>query len=1108
MSQRATTYERNAYFESLKSAINLIINSERCTLFDCQELIDLNKVIRLPPSLLLIVSRLVLRRGPWFRSSSFLNYDFPIPASEVIELLINDESNIIEILNNDSPFHAVWDGASCCLTMEQIILLSKRMGYKPHSNRKHDFLSEFEDFMKKQKTLSGKPLTSVFPKVLTAFLKSVDDGNASHIIRLNPSVCLLLRRSIRLAQITCSTSSFREHGSGLEPPVYNAPLLVTFNKIRFPSYVVENKFTLFKTMRRFRQWESSLEFKICVEKMVEMKKSDWNSVNNFLINSVGWCSLFDPFKLCNLKSSTHKIKSLWIPFQSLIKSITSSDSIDIVNIISVYGRANYNYSDKNGFDEDISLDEFILFACLIALTCLISYFLEVINSSTEFNHECDPTLKYDAGSNLSHICCMGAEIFAKSHHMYSYELANLIYEILLLLPFLESRRGLWYRRISINFDHIKERHKAANSLYRGLIDKQVQIHYKVEFIHRLAKVVNKNKKALQNMESCKINRKSRASIMTNDESQTNNNGDSSSSVQSNLLHSLIDSFYTSNDASVTGICMIAAAAFIVKLIDMMKIQAINNNPIHHKNTIDHIHSFKWSCNFCTFLNNSLDSIINICQICGNESNAVTSRSDHNIIIIIDEDEDNIVQTTVETPKKMDIITVDLLDYNDDPESVDKTEDKDFANNLKQMSHQSIEWILKNYDSLVYETILQEVNSRFSQFSSVIEQTQHKIYNEYNPQSLILNDLISSPKSFSLIGRRFGESSRRGKSRFCGRVLIHPVQILNLTLRFSSLGALDELLTVEEYVLHKFFLCDLSQEEENEDSENLSKLKSVIDCGGWQGWHCEGSIFRTLYGIFFWDILFMPQENSFLCPYQDCALDLTHSSFYRKREEAIARRLHDIRNFTMKDIYETIESCYRLRYNQSCRMISWKHKLAVVQLCALCLGANALSSIFTAFGINYRLFSSGAPDLFLIRIRSNDAINNCCRDWVDLDKILGLNWREGFGSISDKFDDDNDLIMPTKRSATLMEDENVELSNNSLETENSISLTSASTTIFDCVDQSLNVEFASNGTVSSYAFDVMCIEVKGPTDHLSEKQSLWLHVLSSVISAYVCNIKEK
>lgn len=50
----------------------------------------------------------------------------------------------------------------------------------------------------------------------------------------------------------------------------------------------------------------------------------------------------------------------------------------------------------------------------------------------------------------------------------------------------------------------------------------------------------------------------------------------------------------------------------------------------------------------------------------------------------------------------------------------------------------------------------------------------------------------------------------------------------------------------------------------------------------QGWHCEGSVLRSLFGLLLWEEIFSDQPDVFLTPYQDAPLDLCFPSFFRSR----------------------------------------------------------------------------------------------------------------------------------------------------------------------------------------------------------------------------------
>ena len=50
----------------------------------------------------------------------------------------------------------------------------------------------------------------------------------------------------------------------------------------------------------------------------------------------------------------------------------------------------------------------------------------------------------------------------------------------------------------------------------------------------------------------------------------------------------------------------------------------------------------------------------------------------------------------------------------------------------------------------------------------------------------------------------------------------------------------------------------------------------------QGWHCEGSVLRSLFGLLMWDQIFVDCPDVFLTPYQDAPLDLCFPNFIRSR----------------------------------------------------------------------------------------------------------------------------------------------------------------------------------------------------------------------------------
>eukprot|EP01034_Spumella_vulgaris_P045039 gene45040-56063_t len=117
--------------------------------------------------------------------------------------------------------------------------------------------------------------------------------------------------------------------------------------------------------------------------------------------------------------------------------------------------------------------------------------------------------------------------------------------------------------------------------------------------------------------------------------------------------------------------------------------------------------------------------------------------------------------------------------------------------------------------------------------------------------------------------------------------------------------------------------------------------SLIDGGGWQGWHCEGGPLKTLFGLLFWDVLFDKDESDprllFVTPYQDCPLDLGYASFVRRRQSLIFSRLSSIASLSTQQILTTLSTVYRAHFNVTCRGVNWAYSLSVLQLIAVCMG---------------------------------------------------------------------------------------------------------------------------------------------------------------------------
>ncbi|KAG0054639.1 hypothetical protein BGZ83_010767 [Gryganskiella cystojenkinii] len=70
--------------------------------------------------------------------------------------------------------------------------------------------------------------------------------------------------------------------------------------------------------------------------------------------------------------------------------------------------------------------------------------------------------------------------------------------------------------------------------------------------------------------------------------------------------------------------------------------------------------------------------------------------------------------------------------------------------------------------------------------------------------------------------------------------------------------------------------------------------------GYRGYHSENSILATLFGLLFWDILFLPQPGVFETSYQSEPLDLRTDAFFLQRQDIIMERIEKIAGSTVLD----------------------------------------------------------------------------------------------------------------------------------------------------------------------------------------------------------------
>ncbi|KAA8912775.1 VRR-NUC domain-containing protein [Sphaerosporella brunnea] len=139
--------------------------------------------------------------------------------------------------------------------------------------------------------------------------------------------------------------------------------------------------------------------------------------------------------------------------------------------------------------------------------------------------------------------------------------------------------------------------------------------------------------------------------------------------------------------------------------------------------------------------------------------------------------------------------------------------------------------------------------------------------------------------------------------------------------------------------------------------------SVYRAEGWKGFHCEGSIVRTLFAYLFFDILFLYLPNVFETEFQTCPLDLFTDSFYPARASEINHRLVEIANGHAKRIVRDVWE--RNRERETCVIgLDWRYAIEDLEEIVECFPHDALATVCKVLCQEYRQRGSGLPDLFL------------------------------------------------------------------------------------------------------------------------------------------------
>lgn len=182
------------------------------------------------------------------------------------------------------------------------------------------------------------------------------------------------------------------------------------------------------------------------------------------------------------------------------------------------------------------------------------------------------------------------------------------------------------------------------------------------------------------------------------------------------------------------------------------------------------------------------------------------------------------------------------------------------------------------------------------------------------------------------------------------------------------------------------------------------LKHYKDQGYMEGLHREGTTINSLFGLYFWDILYSTVPDVFRSPHQAAPLDFNDPHFYTARKDLIEKRLSQLENYTEEEAGKELERVWNEHIGKT-SLVAWDifRNLDYVKGLVSSLKLPVLSSICRRLAVDHRFTRSGFPDLIVW----NPVIKKCCivevkgpNDRLSTKQILWLDYLLEHGAVAE------------------------------------------------------------------------------------------------------------
>lgn len=373
-----------------------------------------------------VISRLQLRKGPWFRASEVSKYlSDPSLGAQVVSSL--ESKGIFE---RPSSRDTVLEAVEALFTVAEQKQLLLKLGGRRRQSSKQRLFEAIKVLACKQKTLFGSPLD-----ILSAVNSVAKTAKGPIAIRLRPELTHLLDRCTALHYMF-DLHRFAIGYAGCYKPA-NTGLMVKFKKIQYPAYRCDPKVSIFSSRLHLIQLERAMQLYVRMEEIL-MDNQEAHTDDD--IETARMPDL--PCITCGSQTSTDRLVQL-------LDETPNRNAITITRIAS-----SYLATLLNELDSPPQLPSFLT--------------------------------RFRAESVLCKVMFHGVGIL-EQRRAYD-EAVQHLRTLLSQTYFCHGSRGKWWNRLSINLKHLNKKEEAATVCKEAMDDPLLHTEngYYIEAKNRLS----------------------------------------------------------------------------------------------------------------------------------------------------------------------------------------------------------------------------------------------------------------------------------------------------------------------------------------------------------------------------------------------------------------------------------------------------------------------------------------------------------------------------------------------------------------------------------------------------------------------------------------------